>query len=285
MIGFESKGRNGLDAGLRFLTNVGKQVTYATSQAVNATAKDVQTFTVTGLLPSAFTLRSKGQPWQKPGGKYGFNIRPYANKNTMTAILGSQADWLDDQEEGGTKTVAGHRVAIPVQGLKGKSEIISRNLKPRALIHDLKGAQREHARITSDLATARAREAQARNSSRKDVRALAKDARIRRKALEGQHRKSERNIKKLNTAIRNATSLLSALSQFSPFRYDGGKMKPGIYVRTSTKKGPIKIVYGFHDHASIKGILHFENKGAEMAAALFPHHFAAQFAKAVATAK
>ena len=136
MIGFESKGRNGLDAGLRFLTNVGKQVTYATSQAVNATAKDVQTFTVTGLLPGAFTLRSKGQPWQKPGGKFGFNIRPYANKDSLTTTLGSQADWLKEQEQGGTKSASGHRLAIVADARPGKTAVLPAALKPRVLLRN-----------------------------------------------------------------------------------------------------------------------------------------------------
>lgn len=136
MIAVESNGRNGIEAGLAYIKDVAKQTRFATAQALNKTAKDVQTFTVTGLLPSAFTLRSKGQPWQKPGGKYGFNIRPYANKNTLEARLGSQADWLKEQEEGGTKKASGHRLAIVADARPGPTAVLPAALKPRVLLRN-----------------------------------------------------------------------------------------------------------------------------------------------------
>ena len=134
MISLDTDNKNGIEAGVKFLKTVQKQTRFATAQALNATAREVQTFTTSSLLPSAFTLRSKGQPWQKPGGKYGFNIRPFANKNTLEARLGSQADWLKEQEEGGTKTAGSHRVAIPSIRLKTPAEIMAKNKKPAALL-------------------------------------------------------------------------------------------------------------------------------------------------------
>ena len=136
MIALESSGPNGLEAGVKFVQDLAKQTRFATAQALNATAKDVQTFTTSSLLPSAFTLRSKGQPWQKPGGKYGFNIRPFANKNSLTTILGSQADWLKEQEEGGTKKASGHRLAIVTDARPSKAAVLPAALKPRVLLRD-----------------------------------------------------------------------------------------------------------------------------------------------------
>ena len=136
MIALESSGPNGLEAGVKFVQDLAKQTRFATAQALNATAKDVQTFTTSSLLPSAFTLRSKGQPWQKPGGKYGFNIRPFANKNSLTTILGSQADWLKAQEAGGVKTASSHRLAIVADARPGKTAVLPAALKPRVLLRN-----------------------------------------------------------------------------------------------------------------------------------------------------
>lgn len=136
MIQVNSSGPLGIDAAIRKVTDLGKQARFATAVALNQTAKDVQTFTVTGLLPSAFTLRAKGQPWQKPGGKFGFNIRPFANKDTLSATIGSQADWLKEQEEGGTKTASGHRLAIVAGARPGKTAVLPAALKPRVLLRN-----------------------------------------------------------------------------------------------------------------------------------------------------
>jgi hypothetical protein len=136
MISVISPEPNGIEAGLRYVANLAKQTQFATAGALNQTAKDIQTFTLTGLLPSAFILRSKGQPWQKPGGKYGFNIRPFARKDSLTATIGSQADWLKAQEEGGTKSASGHRLAIVADARPGKTAVLPAALKPRVLLRN-----------------------------------------------------------------------------------------------------------------------------------------------------
>lgn len=123
----------GADEALRYLKDLPKQVRFASSRAINDTAKEVQAFTVGELLPEKFTLRSKGTPWQKPGNKLGFNIK-FANKNNLEGRVGSQANWLRLQEDGGEKVVAGHRVAIPTSYWKKKAEIMARKKKPKALL-------------------------------------------------------------------------------------------------------------------------------------------------------
>src|ERR1051326_6265584 len=91
---------------IKFVKDLDKQIGFATANALNKTATKVQQFTLTNLLPSKFTLRAKnpGAPWQKPGMKMGFNIK-FANRNNLQAVLGSQADFLKLQEEGGDKTL------------------------------------------------------------------------------------------------------------------------------------------------------------------------------------
>ncbi len=118
---------------LQFLKNVGRDVLKAESDACNMTAKDVQTFTVNSLLPSRFTLRSRGAQWFRPGTKFGFNIR-FSKTETLEAAVGSQADWLLLQEKGGTKKANGHRLAIVEGARETPTSVLSTKVKPRKLL-------------------------------------------------------------------------------------------------------------------------------------------------------
>ena len=109
----------GLEPALRTVKNAPRQIRFAAVQAVNSTAVSVQRAVVSRLLPDRFTLRSRGRPWQQPGGPFGFNVRPFARMTQAEpyAVLGSRADWLKLQEEGGVKTTAsGKALAIPEPG-------------------------------------------------------------------------------------------------------------------------------------------------------------------------
>lgn len=124
----------GLPEVQRKLTGLPKQVRFATMQALNDTAKAVQTHEVGTQLPSKLTLRSKGSPWQKPGTRYGVNIK-FATKASLVAIVGSQADWLKFQEEGGTKSGSGgHRLAIESGARPSETAVLTQAIKPRALL-------------------------------------------------------------------------------------------------------------------------------------------------------
>ena len=127
----------GLGGVIKRITDLGKQARFAAAQACNDTAKEAQTFTTGTLLPEKFTLRSRGAPWFKPGTRMGFNIK-FANKETLEATMGSAADWLKLQEEGGTKKRSG-RLAIPTLDLKPKAAVLSRSRKPKRLLAQKKG--------------------------------------------------------------------------------------------------------------------------------------------------
>lgn len=115
--------------------NFAGQVAFASSRAINDSALAVQKFEIETQLPEKLTIRSRGTPWTKPGTKYGINIKPFATKASLIAIVGSQADWLKLQETGGTKIVSGHRLAIPTSFWKSDKEIMARSKKPRTLIN------------------------------------------------------------------------------------------------------------------------------------------------------
>lgn len=112
-----------------------RQVDYANAKAINDTAVAVQNFEIGTQLPGKLTLRSRGAPWTKPGTKFGVNIKPFATRQKPIAIVGSQADWLKLQEEGGTKTVGSHRLAVPTSFWKSNKEIMAATKKPRTILN------------------------------------------------------------------------------------------------------------------------------------------------------
>jgi hypothetical protein len=124
----------GVDKAIELVLSLPENTRRAASKAINDTLADVQAVTGSKWLPGAFTLRGKGKQWWMPGQKFGFNIRPYSNPESLTGTLGSQADWLKLQEFGGTKSVSGHNLAIPANDYKAKSDIMARRIKPRAIL-------------------------------------------------------------------------------------------------------------------------------------------------------
>src|SRR5262245_21620935 len=128
----------GLDAALARVSNVGKQLRYAASVAVNKAAEAVQTHTVTRLLPAKFTLRKRGAGWWQPRTALGWNIK-FARRTDAepTSVIGSRADWLPLQEEGGTKrTESGKALGIPQEGggRPDKTAVVPARLKVKRLL-------------------------------------------------------------------------------------------------------------------------------------------------------
>lgn len=122
---------------IKTLNRIERKTRYATAEAINNTALDLQDYTVKTILPRAFTLRAKGNPWQKPKTKYGINMKPFANvkrqgKN-LHAIVGSKADWLAEQETGGIKRRS-KSLTVPTDLLKRKEDFVATRLKAKALI-------------------------------------------------------------------------------------------------------------------------------------------------------
>ncbi len=116
--------------------NLERQIKHAASQALNDAAKAVQAETLDKTLPGKFTLRSKGAAWWKPGQRFGINIQ-FAKRDNLTAIVGSNAPWLETQEQGGFKTAqSGKSLAIPLEGAARPSarQVIPSSLKPRRLL-------------------------------------------------------------------------------------------------------------------------------------------------------
>lgn len=132
MVTIEIKGADEL---AKKFQNFPGQVAFASAKAINDTAVAVQSFEVDTQFPGKLTIRSRGTPWTKPGTKFGINIRPFATKQNQLAIVGSQADWLKLQEEGGTKKVSGHRVAIPTKFWRSNKEIMAKAKKPRTILN------------------------------------------------------------------------------------------------------------------------------------------------------
>lgn len=124
----------GINETIGTLKNIQKQVAFASSKAINNTAKAVQKMEIEKELPSSLKLRSR---WFKPGTRFGVNIK-FSSKTRLFATIGSQADWLTLVEHGGIKKPTGKALAIPTSNVttnkvRPKGEKPARILKnPRA---------------------------------------------------------------------------------------------------------------------------------------------------------
>jgi hypothetical protein len=216
---------------IRTLTGLPKQVKFATALALNRTGQSIQNYTTERLLPGKLTLRQKGRGWYAPGQKLGFNLKPRASRENLSAIVGSGANWLTYLEHPATKRVAQGRLAIPTTFWKKREEILKREKKPRALLR----------------AAARAR------------------------------RGGDRAGKLVASAIGRLAN--------KPFLYEGERMPPGIYVRTTREAFPIRGLFQFRGKARVETNLQYEDKGALVASSVFHPHFRAAFLKAVAHAR
>ncbi len=132
MVAIEIKGAAELSQKFK---NFPGQVAFASSKAINDTAVAVQKFELDEQLPKKLTLRSRGSPWQKPGTKFGVNVKPFATKASLRAVVGTQADWLKLQEFGGVKRTAGHRIAIATKFWRSPKEIMAKSKKPRTVLN------------------------------------------------------------------------------------------------------------------------------------------------------
>jgi hypothetical protein len=102
----------------------------AIANAQNTTVLEIQKKTIQRL-GDKFTLRGK---WFMPGQRFGFNVG-FSKPTRLQASVGSRASWLEMQERGGRKQIAGKDLAI-VDGANVRPSPSSRipsRLKPRNL--------------------------------------------------------------------------------------------------------------------------------------------------------
>ena len=106
------------------LKRMEKDVKWATTDALNAMAKEIQDYQVKKNFPRAFTLRSK---WYKPNNRLGVKVRR-AGTNTLQSVVYSRAPWLALQEEGGVKRPEAGRkfFAIAVKARSNQARRIPR---------------------------------------------------------------------------------------------------------------------------------------------------------------
>jgi hypothetical protein len=231
----------GFDKAYKFFEKLPGDVRFATSRAINDIAVEVQKETVNHVLPDKFTLRSKGAPWFKPGNRFGFNAK-FSSKDNLQATVGSQADWLKLQEEGGTKQIAGHRLAIPSTEWKPKPEIMAANKKPRAILEDIAALQKRQAELQIDRRHAR----------------IGMTLDDRRK----QHAAKEelRGINKRLRAARSAQKAEEGLGGQTGGKAFVATMKSGftgIFKRLGPKSRPLKLLFAFSKLAKIEPNLHW----------------------------
>ena len=119
----------GLEDTQQYLSEVKKQLPFATALALTRTAKEVQREEIAHIR-RAFTVRGT---WLREGGKFGVGITP-ASKQDLVALVESRAPWLEEHEEGTTRTPAGSHFAIPQADIRRtKTQIIAKSQRPTAL--------------------------------------------------------------------------------------------------------------------------------------------------------
>jgi len=119
----------GLDATKQSLSDIERQLPFATALALTRTAKEIQREEIAHIR-SAFTVRGS---WLREGGKFGVGITP-ASKQDLVAVVESRAPWLEVHEDGTTRTPAGSHFAIPQAIIRRtKTQVIAKSHRPKAL--------------------------------------------------------------------------------------------------------------------------------------------------------
>lgn len=115
--------------------SIAKQIRFAGVNTVNKVAIALQGQTVSDVLPHAFTLRARGAGWWQPKTKLGFNVK-FANRRDASpaAVLGTRADWMPLQEQGGTKKRTAGALAIPITARPDPRSVIPSRRKPKKLM-------------------------------------------------------------------------------------------------------------------------------------------------------
>ncbi|MEW6775374.1 MAG: hypothetical protein AB1405_03730 [Bdellovibrionota bacterium] len=120
----------------KFLTqNIMRQINFIYAKALTLTAKDCQE-RVRGQLPYRFTIRNS---WVSKG----IQIEP-ATKTRLVSIVGVRDDFMEIQNEGGTKLPKRSKtIAIPQKDLRpNERQIIKISQRPKRLLHATKGKQK-----------------------------------------------------------------------------------------------------------------------------------------------
>jgi hypothetical protein len=108
------------------IQNIGRQLPFAISKALNSTAEKIRTDTLQG---AKAVLNIRGS-WSNPRTKFGFNVKP-STKANLTAEIYTNADWMVMQEDGGIKTAKG-LIAIPTAEVRrNKKDIITKGNRPK----------------------------------------------------------------------------------------------------------------------------------------------------------
>lgn len=224
-----------------------RQIPFALSKTINSLADQVQKHVTTELLPQKFTVRSE---WWKPSMKFGFRVRK-STKAKLVATVGSAADWLPRQEEGGVKTTEGHRIAIPTPFWKKREEIMRREKKPKAILAG---------KVAKKLARAEKRHASLVAAAAEERKVMAAAKRLER--------------------LRVQQAVISSLGS-TPFEATING-KAGIWARTSSG---LRMLFKLQPSAKIKPRFDFVQTESDLVVSAANQTFSQEFKAAIATAR
>jgi hypothetical protein len=254
---------HGADKAINFLLSAPAKAKKAAAGAINDTLKDIQADTGTEILPDVFTVRTG---WWKPGMAMGFNIRPFANPNTLMGELGSKADWLKLHEEGGTKKSDDHRLAIPASDYKPKQAIMAKAIKPRTILSDWDKAKRNLDSAQSALTA---------HGSGRLTSATEKKRRHDLKRNLSEARKEFRAADK----ARKAREGLGAQTGSKAFIATMKGGFTGIFKRLTDARAPLKLLFSLTKYAKVEPTLAWEQAAKDLAEEKYDRKFAVRFSK------
>jgi hypothetical protein len=253
---------HGADKAINFLLSAPAKAKKAAAGAINDTLKDIQADTGKEILPDVFTVRTG---WWKPGMAMGFNIRPFANPNTLMGELGSKADWLKLHEEGGTKKSDDHRLAIPASDYKPKQAIMAKAIKPRTILSDWDKAKRNLDAAQNSLTAHRGTKLSATEKKRRhDLKRNLSEARKEFRAAE----KARKAREGLGAQIGSKAFIATMKSGFT-----------GIFKRLTDKRTPLKLLFSLTKYAGLEPTLGWEKAAQDLANEKYDRKFAIRFTK------
>ena len=275
---------------MRVRFNWPKQQAYATSLAINETAKRAR-WSGMRELRRGLTIRTA---WMNPGRRFGVNIR-FARRRAALPIASvySRAPWLEnvEQDGGGIKrSTSGRRLAIPSSFWKKKSELMPRRKKPKAILPNQNQVTRGLARLTKGRNLANARAASARSkagvaalrgtrgrTAAKNHLARAHRWDKRAALMEYRRKRAEKGF----VGVKRKAFGAAGIGQ--PFKIDG-RYGPGIVARNrATKK--LVTLFSFKRSARVPEHTNAREVMMKRAMQIFPAQYAKAMTHALRTAK
>jgi hypothetical protein len=123
-----------LSGDVKVLRELPRAITHAAKQTIITTLQEAQV-KVQETIKSVFVVRGS---WFLPSNRFGIHVRYSRDRDDLSGRLETPADWLEEHEEGGTRTPDKHdgHLAVPQVGAARPTigAVVPAALKPRRIL-------------------------------------------------------------------------------------------------------------------------------------------------------